>query len=84
VEVEDEGMQSGSEEDEGDGDGEGYGDEDDSFFDVLLLTYSTFERDSEQSVGDRALLKRVPWGAAVCDEAHALKNQNAARSRKLR
>lgn len=53
-------------------------------FDVLLTTYTLFERDSTDCKLDRSFLRKWGWGYLVMDEAHALKNRDSIRSRKLR
>jgi SWI/SNF-related matrix-associated actin-dependent regulator 1 of chromatin subfamily A len=50
----------------------------------MLTTYSLFERDELQYRLDRQFLCRWRWGHMICDEAHALKNANSTRSKKLR
>ncbi len=53
-------------------------------FDVLLTTYSVFEREELAYRLDRTFLSKWRWGCMICDEAHALKNAGSTRSRKLR
>lgn len=52
-------------------------------FDVLLITYTMFERDSMDARVDRALIKKWQWSHLVADEAHALKNSTSVRHTKL-
>eukprot|EP00899_Mesostigma_viride_P000983 jgi/Mesvir1/10886/Mv18854-RA.3 len=52
-------------------------------FDVMLTCYSLFERDSQVSKDDRALLRKWRWSYMVLDEAHMLKDRNSMRWRKL-
>ncbi|GFR44725.1 hypothetical protein Agub_g6050, partial [Astrephomene gubernaculifera] len=53
-------------------------------FDVLLTTYTLWEREGANYGIDRAFLSKWPWSHVVMDEAHALKNSSSTRSRKLR
>ncbi|CAG9467770.1 unnamed protein product [Pedinophyceae sp. YPF-701] len=59
-------------------------DEFDCGFDILLCPYSVFERDTAAAKGSREALRRVAWSHVVLDEAHAVKNRNSARSKKLK
>eukprot|EP00878_Enallax_costatus_P014375 GHUV01015035.1.p1 GENE.GHUV01015035.1~~GHUV01015035.1.p1 ORF type:complete len:687 (+),score=273.54 GHUV01015035.1:305-2365(+) len=53
-------------------------------FDVMLTTYTLFERVGASNSADRAFLKKWKWSQMMLDEAHALKNANSQRSRRLR
>ncbi|GLC48685.1 hypothetical protein PLESTB_000125600 [Pleodorina starrii] len=53
-------------------------------FDVLLTTYTVWEREGPAYGIDRAFLSKWPWSHVVMDEAHALKNSSSTRSKKLR
>ncbi|KAG1655262.1 hypothetical protein FOA52_009819 [Chlamydomonas sp. UWO 241] len=52
-------------------------------FDVMLTTYTLFEREGGY-IKDRAFLLKWAWSYLVADEAHALKNRSSIRTRKLR
>eukprot|EP00897_Mesotaenium_endlicherianum_P008187 jgi/Mesen1/7397/ME000388S06610 len=48
-------------------------------FNVLLTTYSFFERDSLTQKADRAFLKAWDFSCVLMDEAHLLKDRNSSR-----
>jgi SWI/SNF-related matrix-associated actin-dependent regulator 1 of chromatin subfamily A len=52
-------------------------------FDVMLTTYSFFERDSDSQKEDRRFFRSFAWEYMVIDEAHALKNMASARFKRL-
>ncbi|KAF6259017.1 SNF2 family N-terminal domain-containing protein [Scenedesmus sp. NREL 46B-D3] len=53
-------------------------------FDVMLTTYTLFERVGASNSADRAFLRKWRWSQMLLDEAHALKNAASQRSRRLR
>ncbi|KAG2446661.1 hypothetical protein HYH02_008231 [Chlamydomonas schloesseri] len=53
-------------------------------FDVMLTTYTLWEREGANYSIDRSFLSKWPWSHVVMDEAHALKNSSSTRSKKLR
>ncbi len=53
-------------------------------FNVLLTSYTLFERDSNEQRKDREFLEGWTWSHIVMDEAHALKNKEAQRTTRLR
>ena len=53
-------------------------------FDVLLMSYTMFERDSHDAIDDRKFLRTLSFSHAVMDEAHLVKNRSSQRARKLR
>jgi len=52
-------------------------------FNVMLTCYTLFERDSVDQQADRSFLKRWQWSHLLLDEAHAVKNANAMRTKRL-
>ncbi|KAL0021639.1 hypothetical protein WJX77_003224 [Trebouxia sp. C0004] len=52
-------------------------------FNVMLTSYTLFERDSVEQQADRTFLKKWQWSHLLLDEAHALKNANAMRTKRL-
>ena len=52
-----------------------------SDIDVMLCTYSIFER--ETNVEDRTYLKRFHFEYVICDEGHSLKNVDSARFKNI-
>ena len=52
-------------------------------FNVMLTCYSLFERDSVDQQADRSFLKKWDWSHLLLDEAHAVKNANAMRTKRL-
>ena len=52
-------------------------------FDVMLTCYTLFERDSVDQQADRSFLKKWHWSHLVLDEAHAVKNASAMRTKRL-
>lgn len=52
-------------------------------FDVLLVSYSLFERDGEEQDRERSFLKKYKWSHLILDEAHAVKSRNTRRSQRL-
>ncbi|MEW5304870.1 MAG: hypothetical protein WDW36_007450 [Sanguina aurantia] len=53
-------------------------------FDILLTTYTLFEREGDSYREDRQFLTRWAWSHLVMDEAHALKNRHSIRAVKMR
>jgi SNF2 family DNA or RNA helicase len=52
-------------------------------FDVLLTTYTLFDRSSESSRLDRAFLRRYRYSAIVLDEGHAVRKADSSRFKHL-
>ena len=52
-------------------------------FNVMLTCYSLFERDSADQQADRSFLKKWGWSHLLLDEAHAVKNAMAMRTKRL-
>ena len=52
-------------------------------FNVMLTCYSLFERDSADQQADRSFLKKWDWSHLLLDEAHAVKNAMAMRTKCL-
>lgn len=52
-------------------------------FNVMLTCYSLFERDSADQQADRSFLKKWDWSHLLLDEAHAVKNAMAMRTKRL-
>lgn len=52
-------------------------------FNVMLTCYSFFERDSADQQADRSFLKKWDWSHLLLDEAHAVKNAMAMRTKRL-
>eukprot|EP00884_Botryococcus_braunii_P000672 jgi/Botrbrau1/10605/Bobra.0358s0024.1 len=52
-------------------------------FDVLLVSYSLFERDGEERDRERSFLQKYKWSHLILDEAHAVKSRNTRRSQRL-
>ncbi|XP_078448517.1 SNF2 domain-containing protein / helicase domain-containing protein [Wolffia australiana] len=52
-------------------------------FNVLVTSYSLFERRSGQQRDDRKVLKRWQWSCVLMDEAHALKDKSSYRWKSL-
>ena len=52
-------------------------------FNVMLTCYTLFERDSVEQQADRSFLKKWQWSHLLLDEAHAVKNANAMRTKRL-
>ena len=53
-------------------------------FNVLLTSYTLFERDSMEQRKDRKFLESWLWSHIIMDEAHALKNKDSQRTSRLR
>lgn len=52
-------------------------------FDVLLTTYTLFDRSGSGPAADRAWLRKIDWDCLILDEGHAVKNVGSARHRHL-
>lgn len=52
-------------------------------FDVMLVTYTLFERDGADQRADRSFLRKWEWSHLVLDEAHLIKNPSSSRAKKL-
>jgi len=52
-------------------------------YDVIVVCYSLFERDSAESQDNRAWLQRMEFSHLILDEAHLLKNREAQRTTRL-
>ena len=52
-------------------------------FDVMLTCYTLFERDSVDQQADRSFLRKWQWSHLLLDEAHAVKNASAMRTKRL-
>lgn len=52
-------------------------------FNIMLTCYSLFERDSADQQADRSFLKKWDWSHLLLDEAHAVKNAMAMRTKRL-
>lgn len=52
-------------------------------FNVMLTCYTLFERDSMDQQADRSFLKKWQWSHLILDEAHAVKNAGAMRTKRL-
>ena len=52
-------------------------------YDVIVVCYSMFERDSIESQDNRAWLQRMEFSHLILDEAHLLKNREAQRTTRL-
>ena len=52
-------------------------------FNVMLTCYTLFERDSMDQQADRSFLRKWQWSHLLLDEAHAVKNAGAMRTKRL-
>jgi SWI/SNF-related matrix-associated actin-dependent regulator 1 of chromatin subfamily A len=52
-------------------------------YDVIIVCYSLFERDSIESQDNRSWLQRMEFSHLILDEAHLLKNRDAQRTIRL-
>ena len=52
-------------------------------FNVMLTCYTLFERDSMDQQADRSFLRKWQWSHLILDEAHAVKNASAMRTKRL-
>lgn len=53
-------------------------------FNVMLTSYSIFERESAQQRSDRKLMKMWKWSSVLMDEAHLLKDKKSLRAKHLK
>ena len=52
-------------------------------FNIMLTCYTLFERDSVDQQADRSFLRKWSWSHLLLDEAHAVKNASAMRTKRL-
>lgn len=55
----------------------------DRVFDVIITTYTLFDRSSPSALIDRRILQSYKWELVVCDEGHYLKNAASQRFKNL-
>lgn len=53
-------------------------------FDVLLVTYTMFDKQSAGANQDRGFLRRYRWDTVTCDEGHAIRDETRNRHKYLR